>query len=790
MLLAAARGWAAPAFTLNGQPAGATPACALTLCDGLSGRPIEGRMTSETNWQAHDGHLACAVAAVRQGRATVYRLTVSTAAHDRQHLVRAAIALAGTGARFWDGLEERVWDGTTPLERDSLDYTFPLACAYDADQGLAVGMPPDVIVSTLHCAARGGKLLYETRLVVDAAHPQAISFVAYRFEPTFGYRDAVQDYYELFPAAFRPSEGLDPRIYGVGGYHLSSHRSRRLQINSIRRAHTDWEWSYAPWVISGNWYPEKEDWVEGRDVIRGYEDPHDQTKGTWEQYHEARTRQFQEGDKTSAMFYYVLVKDINRQLVNQFPDSRLVTRGEFLGGRPLAGGNLGALAGEDALLTSAYGTGLAARLEEEVRKVAANYEISGFAFDMANRALDDYGPGQQKCGVGRTFDDEGRVYSPDTISACLIADHIHTLRRADKRMGVIMNQAMSRSVCFPVFHADGVMFEGLPNRLPQNVMPLRLMSGKKPFTFWNNIEGGRNNRGIRWELAADPQVAKEIRSGLALHTLLSCLRIGATPMNWAVADVGREWMPTLIELKRLGWNPAPAVLSSSPDLWIGRFGQREDTIITVSNPKRHCVRSELTVLNRYFGGKAYRFTSDQGQPLEQRATCEQTAFAVDLAPKEIMVLRTRAAPPKPSMIVNPQEVLEFFTEADALAHRADFAIVVPEKASRAERIAAEMIESYYANYQAYKERPNDLEPGFMNKKWDAALRTAIFAASKLPPAIRKHIALERADAPIVHVVQRNGRSVLVIGGKDEPEIERASRAYLELLDAKYIRRRP
>jgi hypothetical protein len=806
LLVCGGAGWCATDLSLNGLPVKASAGPRLSLCDGLSKQPLSGRLAASgpasLAWQAARGDVTCSVLKGQQGQASTYRVTVAATAREGKRLLRLRLAIPVAAARplrLWDGYEERAWDGAATLERENLDYTFPLGCVCGGQQGLALGLTPDTLTSSLHCGVRSvagqPELFYESRLVVDAAHPQTITFVTYRFEPTFGYLDAVQGYYDLFPAAFRPTKGVDPRVYGVGGYIISSYGTRRLQLNSARRALTNWEWCYAPWVRSGDWYPEKSDWVEGTDVIRQYSNYRDESKGTWEQYHEARTQQFIQGDKTCAMFYYVLVKDINRRIVEQYPTARLVTEGELRSGKRLDGGGMAALLGEDTLLTSAYGTPLAARLENEVRRVVANYEVSGFAFDMANHAVDDYGPGQANCGVGRTFDDEGNVYSPDTVSAALLADAIHKLSRDGKRMGVIMNQAISRSCCFAVLRADAVMYENLPNRNPQNVMPLRLMSGRKPFTFWNNLESGRTNMGIRWEQMDDPKAAAEIRRGLSQHTLFTCLRIGATPMNRAVADVGREWMPTLIELKRRGWNPAPAVLSTSPDLWIGRFGAGDQTILTITNPKRIRVQAELTVLNRYLGGKARTFVSNQGQTLRQRASRQKTVFRVDMAPKEIMVLRARPARGPQVVIPDRDRVLNYFTEADALANPIATAIVVGSHATRAQRAAADMIESYFANYEAYRERPNDLEPGFMNTKWETALRVPIVTGSALPPGVTKCLRIEPPDRSRkaggrVEVVERGGRPVLSLSGGSEDEVQAAVNAYLKLLDSRYIRGKP
>ncbi len=307
-------------FLVNGQAVGKSPLCQVTVSEGVANRMMPGHLTAveacasptKVNWRADDRTVEALILAANRGQAHTYRLTVSSHEKRKMHLLRIALAVPvaiADAARFWDGYEQRSWPPAAgSLERSNPDYTFPLACVYGTERGVAVGITPSTIVSTLHCGVRrvrgANEIFYETRLVVDADHPQTVTFVTYPFLPAFGYLDAVQDYYGMFPEAFRPVCGVDDRIYGVGGYITSSYRTARLQLNSVRRANTNWEWSYAPWVRSGDWYPEKSEWIEGADLIRHYESYREAKKGTWQEYHDARVRQFVQGNKTSAMFYY------------------------------------------------------------------------------------------------------------------------------------------------------------------------------------------------------------------------------------------------------------------------------------------------------------------------------------------------------------------------------------------------------------------------------------------------------------------------------------------------------
>ena len=873
---------------VNGQGTGASQACRVYINDGMSNKQIPGRIGTTgrdtTTWASSDKSLNAEIKSSQLSQATVYRVKVSAAKDDGiYHLIRLSIAVPidkyGTDSSFWDGWEERSWDGASTMDRDSIDGTFPVSCISQGKQGLALGITPDNILSSLRPGIRGGdsgrELFYETKIVVDTKHPQTVNFVVYPFSSNFGYLDAVQAYYDLYPKWFEPTAGVDSRIYGVGGYMSSSGSTHRLQLNSIRRTKQNWEWWYAPYVRCGEWYPEKADWRQGQDIIHRYKSLRDDYKGTWEEYHNFQTREAEYGDKTCGMFYYIFVYSANNDLMKQYPEANMINKS----GQLIEGGQGEFLDQADANCSFPYGTGLAAKQEDDIRKIVDNYDISGFAFDMANHCDDDYSPAQLKFGVGRTFDEEGKIFSTNPVVAVFMADRIHKLSRNGKRMGVIANEAISNTNCFSVFHSDALMYENNPNRNPANLMALKLQSGRKPLTFWGSLEGGRGNGGIRWEYMSDPESANKIMTGLAQNTLLTALRIGATPMNWSAQPVGLSWLPTLIELKRAGWNPAPAVQSTDKKLWIGRFGRGADTIITISNPGRNRIKADMTLLSNYLGKGAYAFVSDQGQTLKQYMTKGKTKFPVDLAPKEIMVLRTivvgggskgvviettrsvstgsiavtidgkkenvllsgniamygqkqlaaiRGISDKDSseldsrgfrmrltncgyrkleiifdnaisLFAGPDEITSFFTQTDALGGRVHIAVPDAQK----ENVNAEMLESYYAYAQAYKELP--AEPGSMNTKWDSQVRIPVIPASQIgSDGASKYIAIgtlkemkslarglsvddasrvKRFNGGFIKMMPNN---VMWIGGKTQAEVDCAMNAYLDMLDKNVI----
>ena len=343
------------------------------------------------------------------------------------------------------------------------------------------------------------------------------------------------------------------------------------------------------------------------------------------------------------MLFYILVKDIRIELVNQFPDSRMVKADGKLSGISAFYSKFDQK--DRSYWAFAYGSGLAPYLEKEIKDVVEDYDVSGFAFDMANLALYDYSPAQLKFAVGRCFDEWGQIYTPDSVLPIPFAEYIRTLKRGDKRMASYMNFALHEFVAFTVFHADGLMFEGNPERNMESILPLRLMSGQKPFTFWGGITNQQENTGIKWDYYKNPKIRKEMDDGFAQLLLFFCLRYGATPQNWSAGHDNcsyfADWISTLVSLKKAGWRCVPAVKTTSNEkLWIGRFGKSIDTVITITNPTRETIKDDLEILFPYIGDKKYIFISGQGQALTQKISSSSAKFSIEMKPKEIMLLRT------------------------------------------------------------------------------------------------------------------------------------------------------
>ncbi|MBP5641393.1 MAG: hypothetical protein J6X55_18095 [Victivallales bacterium] len=562
-----------------------------------------------------------------QGAVTVWKLCFSSSKHEPVLLeLRFKSPLDFTPAIFWDGHEERRIE-KLPLSRRNHLESFPLATADNGEHGHALGFAPQTILSQFQRSITEKGLELSTRIVVDDRRVQEIDIVEYGFKPEFSWRNAVEDYYNAFPSWFIPREGVDSRIYGVSGYLMGAHLSRPFELHSPRVSHIGWEWTYAPWYESGNWFPVGEGW---KNETNQFWDYYNHRKGklvTKEEYHDALKKEIHYGNKVAAMFYYILVKDIHESVAGNHPEA---TRG--VSGLHSLPSNKG-----KTLCTFAPGSPLFDYLKQQLKDVVDNYEVSGFSFDMANCGFDFRTQSQLEYAVGRAWDDDGQIYTSDAVTPIPFSDYIHTLKRNGKTMGTMFNAALSDFSPFPFFHCDGAIMEGYPHANVEMVLPLRLTLGRKPFSFWH---GNGRYRGINvWRLENDQEKKKELDLGLFQYHLLKSYELGCQFMAWTTPNpFFQPHIPVVRALCEAGYHPVTAVKNAEP-LWTGRFGDGIDTILTFGNPTRETISRKVRVVSCYIGDGKYAFVPRSGK-LGQHFTNGETELEITLAPKEVMALRT------------------------------------------------------------------------------------------------------------------------------------------------------
>ena len=699
---------------------------------------------------------------------------------------------------FFDG--HRECGVKEPRSLESIQDVFPMAVLWNEKGYLGIGIAPETVYGYLKSEANpSGELAYTTKVVADGIRPQSISFVIFRGEADFGWCNAVDAYQRSFIEYFRPAEGVDQRIYGVGGYLTGNHVTRNLEINVARYLHHTWEWTFCPWNRSGEWYVDKENWKPG-DGYYWLDKYRENTPCTWEEYHSYETYRYQAGNRQAAMLHYILLKDTWHELAERFPESLSVN--DKLQLRPVSHSSSRRDNKGFTRLTFAYGSGLADYLENELRKAVENYETSGIALDMANLEYNEYNEAQRKYALGRAFDQNGHVYTPVSAANVPLQQFVHTLTRKGKRMAVCNNQGVDRMVAHSVFYGDAVMFEGNVELAAENVLPLRLMAGKKPMTFWSEIGVHQRSRALDWpKIRQQPDGVNKVYHQLAQYLLLYCLRYGATPMNWAAAfEAGtffRPHLPLLIDLKKAGYQPVCAV-SGDKRLWFGRFGEGTESIITISNPLREPVEATLRLHRKYL--ETFAPKAVVGKVEESSSDSEFFHLKCTIAPKQFIVLRDRSYQPlKTPIWGTPEEIIGFFTLQDA-QNQKRFSVLCHRDSEE----LFDFLDRYYPFVYASRKQGkgrfartvfqmdrqyNSCWP--LRKSNRLSGKMIVISPASSNAALRQRLSPEEqkiAEESAVGFIKKfPDLPILWIGGKDAAARRCALEAYLEMMDDKFFR---
>jgi hypothetical protein len=579
------------------------------------------------------------------------------------------------------------------------------------------------------------------------------------------------------------------------GYFLSAHKSRDLEINSGRHFSLQLEWTYAPFVEAGNWYTNKEDWIQGTHICTNYDALRKHRAVTWDEYHAARVKQFESGDRQASMYHYLLVKSINRKVAEKFNDA--ITRDEL--GRISKSDGMHQTPWEvgKTVAVFPYGSKLREHLEHEIAEIVENYKVSGFSFDMVNYNLNSYAPSQIEYAVGRDFDKKFQVFTPDTVVPIPFAHYIHSLKRDNKTMGVFVNFAFNRIAAHTAFAIDGGMIECTPDFALGASKNLRVLAGQKPLSYFLGFGIRFHNKGIRWGEVNTPEKTREVTDGLAYFMLFNCLRYGYSPMNWNLEYKDRSffqpYMPLILRIKKAGWRPVTAVRTTPENVpfWFGRFGKGDESVITITNPERHAVSAKFSIVKKHLGKGKLIPTVLHGNDIKFTDNGTTVDFEYTLNAKGILAIGMKDAKRENQTrtVGDKAAIAAIFTPEDAEKSRVT--AVVPEAGLK---VLYDFIDRYYpyvAAARKYTGKPFCREPGFMdasfNDIWRMPLvksadgitgkKIVIATAAQLPELKAAFADLPDGDG----LIELRGET-LYLTGKNDSAVRRAVMSYLEILD--------
>jgi len=556
-----------------------------------------------------------------------WRVTLSNASEEERwfEVTIALPCFSLDGSQYWDGFNAyKALDRR--IRRDDMAGLFPLSAVY-RDNGIAVGIDAHEMRSYLRAeldpASR--RVSYSTRMVLGPNGTDSITFVAFGFRNHFGWRDAVQHYYDIFPEIFQPRPDIDPRINGPCIRYLFWSWSRagsqtpisatpRNAFELIRRAScfgTDWCYAAACGARVGDWWPSKYtlNWKTWK------LDPKTKQKidVIWDEamireYLEERGSRLARGDEynIAAMAYTIPTfceEDLARQ---HFPECIVDPKDPKVRIRY----DPWVYRTQNCLRIYAYGNRFGEKTLRDVERTAKEWPwLPGFAFDCGVPAIPHYGAGARQT-PGRAYEKDKGVYALCATAVAKVAEKIHSLtNQSGYRMGVITN--LDGSECYQCwFAADAGIYEAPPQHHLYGYDPIhvRLWLGKKPLTWWKYY--------VLPNLASlSKEELNQSLQALIDYTLLYSLYLGAYPNPYYVLGVPKmiHYMPILQDLNRLGWEPAPG-FTAEKTLWHSRYGKGVGSCIVLGNYQVEPVQTDVVLKNSYLGPITYILAEYEGSP--------------------------------------------------------------------------------------------------------------------------------------------------------------------------------
>ena len=587
------------------------------------------------------------------GATGILRVTVTNAGEQRRLLEFAMLTtpeLDEASAQYWDGVWSAVRPKDGPQETDEPRErgAWPLSGVGDASSATWMGITPDTLISFAEprfTYVPGGAAQYRfvVRSVVDPGQEERFGLIVGTIpDPRFGLMRSVwQAFHDAFPEYSRPAEGTPDAIWGTSAQYHAWWAG--IDREELRRLHCTWDWCYAPFKRSGDFWGREDEWeyepqaCPFSERLRGMlGSSYDMGKISAQQFREEREAFFEDyGYDTGSLFYTPSGIWVEEQLAQEkFADSLVVNEDMKTELSAWVTGY------DDERLVQPTGTSYGERLEEDYRLLAENLDIKGFAFDVCVAGQRNYSDAVQQPLAGRSWDEKG-VFFDLGISMVEQMQHIRGLDWGDApfERGLIVGSGTS----FTAWHVDGALLElTLTGQRRDSWEAMCMALGGKPGVIWKGYE----LRAVLQDPDGMPRADfLNVWAKLADYVNLKSFQWGMFPgYNYIPGmDKMQADFPLLRECIRAGWQPVcPVEQAGGPELWMGRYGEGASTWLAIGNPHDDAVQTELAVRNEWLGEDDCVFIDAKSpeRGLAQQIAEHATTLAIECPMRRETVLRS------------------------------------------------------------------------------------------------------------------------------------------------------
>lgn len=537
------------------------------------------------------------------------------------------------------------WNGYLNLNKlkfDPLDNNlstwFPANAAFDGKSALILGIDPLKLYSRVDSEkiSRDGKeqLFLALPVYLEPGRSFEFSYVVAASNARYGYHDVIQKWYDLFPRAFNPAEGIDPGlISGEASYLYWKPEVVKYNFvgDLLRRIYGGrgcWEWCYRPFIRGGDWAVSDE-WSVG-----------------WQGWTRERVEAFRENIRRRlapaefqgvSPMWYLNVSWTEWKLWEE----------HFKGIELAFDGKKRRCWSQDTIYgVYPWGSAYGDLFMQGLRNVPKEFPAArGVGWDscFAHKPVPQGHAGFD--GTEPKSYERGRPMALEAVGISHLLDYNHQQFSGGYRMGNAVNFKLVSPYSIGV-RTDAGLYEGQPMHTPDRLLRLESMRtrlGARKALIWHKAGAPGSMKWIDWEDMTRSEIIDVYQQVMDNIYFLNYYWGALAAPNMPMIGVENlmKSTPELVDLIRLGWQPSPAV--DCPDtILAARYGRGPGSRIALINPEFREQEFTLYFPPAYWDGGAVLAGAEDGSVLNTGIGAGGAAARVKIPARSVFMIRVVA----------------------------------------------------------------------------------------------------------------------------------------------------